>query len=277
MRSRTIVGHISKVMHNRYGPGRSNNRDFQAATVYICGMTSLNLNIAEVASLVGDPARTNILAALMDGRALTSTELAYIARVAPQTASGHLAKLTRANLLAVESQGRRRYYRITSALVGQMLESIMAVAADQAPLRRARSSRIDEQMRSARTCYDHLAGRLGVALAEILVERGHVVLTQDGGEATETGLEFLLKFGVNIAERKQSKRVFCRPCLEWSERRVHIAGSVGAKLCQRCLKLGWIKRLESTRALEITAHGRRGFAEWFGMDFSNAEAIGTRP
>jgi len=106
MCARTIVGHIRKVMRNRYGRGRSNNRGYRALTAYICGMTSLNLNIAEVASLVGDPARTNILAALMDGRALTSTELAYIARVAPQTASGHLAKLTRANLLAVKSQGR---------------------------------------------------------------------------------------------------------------------------------------------------------------------------
>jgi len=124
-------------------------------------MMSLNLNVAEVGALIGDPARANILAALMDGRALTSTELSYIARVAPQTTSGHLGQLTRASLLAVEKRGRRRYYRIVSPLVEQMLETIMAVAAVQIPPRRLRLSRIDEQMRLARSCYDHLAGKLG--------------------------------------------------------------------------------------------------------------------
>jgi len=231
----------------------------------ICGMTSLNLNVAEVAALVGEPARANILAALMAGGALTSTELAYIARVAPQTTSGHLAKLTTAKLLALERQGRHRYYRLASPLVASMLESIMVLAAIQAPLRQRPSSRIDEQMRAARTCYDHLAGRLGVALADALVERGHVVLAQDGGEITEAGFVFFSEFlGVSFTERKQSKRIFCRPCLDWSERRFHIAGRVGAKLCGRCLELGWIKRLASTRALELTAKGRHGLAEWFG-------------
>jgi hypothetical protein len=228
---------------------------FSLANAYIRemirGMTSLNLNVAEVAALVGEPARANILAALMAGGALTSTELAYIARVAPQ-------------LLALERQGRHRYYRLASPLVASMLESIMVLAAIQAPLRQTPSSRIDEQMRAARTCYDHLAGRLGVALADALVERGHVVLAQDGGEITEAGFVFFSEFGVSFTERKQSKRIFCRPCVDWSERRFHIAGRVGAKLCGRCLELGWIKRLESTRALELTAKGRHGLAEWFG-------------
>jgi DNA-binding transcriptional ArsR family regulator len=235
-------------------------------------MASLNLNVAEVAALVGDPARINILTALMDGRALTSTELSYIARVAPQTTSGHLAKLTNADLLAMERQGRRRYYRIASPLVGQMLESIMAVAGAQAPLRPLRPSRIEEEMRAARTCYDHLAGRLGVALADILVVRGHVAFVEDGGEVTKTGLAFLSEFGVAMDQGKPSRRVFCRPCLDWSERRVHIAGSVGAKLCGRCLELGWIKRRESTRALQITARGRHGLADWFGIDLARVEA-----
>jgi DNA-binding transcriptional ArsR family regulator len=240
-------------------------------------MTSLNLNVAEVAALVGDPARINILTALMDGRALTATELSYIARVAPQTTSGHLAKLTRADLLAMEKQGRRRYYRIASPLVGQMLESIMAVAGAQAPLRQLRTSRIEEEMRDARTCYDHLAGRLGVALADHLVARGHVAFVEDGGEVTKTGLSFLSEFGVAIDTCKPSRRVFCRPCLDWSERRVHIAGSVGARLCERCLELGWIKRRQSTRALQITARGRQGLADWFGIDLAHAEAGCANP
>jgi DNA-binding transcriptional ArsR family regulator len=253
------------------------NRDFVAEIRYRSRMTSLNLNVAEVAALVGDPARINILAALMDGRALTSTELSYIARVAPQTTSGHLAKLTKADLLAMEKRGRRRYYRIASPLVGQMLESIMAVAGAQAPLRRLRPSRIEEEMRAARTCYDHLAGRLGVALADILVVRGHVAFVDDGGEVTKTGMAFLSEFGVAVEKSSQSRRVFCRPCLDWSERRVHIAGSIGARLCERCLELGWIKQLESTRALQITAGGHRGFAEWFGLDLTNFEADCVNP
>jgi DNA-binding transcriptional ArsR family regulator len=231
-------------------------------------MASLNLNVAEIAALVGDPARTNILAALMDGRALTSKELAHIAGVTPQTTSGHLAKLTTANLLILMKQGRRHYYRIATPLVGQMLESIMAVASAQIPPPRLRQSRMEEKMRTARTCYDHLAGRLGVALADILVLRGHVALVPDGGEITEDGFAFLSKFGVALDQCKQSRRVFCRPCLDWSERRSHIAGCVGAKLCKRCLELGWIKQLETTRALDITAQGSHGLAEWFGIDLS---------
>jgi len=231
-------------------------------------MMSLNLNVAEVAALVGDPARMNILAALMDGRALTSSELSYVARVAPQTTSGHLVKLTAAHLLGMEKQGRRRYYRIASPLVGQMLESIMAVATAQTELRRSRPSRLDEGMRTARTCYDHLAGRLGVALADVLTARGHVALVQDGGEVTHAGFAFLSELGVALDQGRKSKRVFCRPCLDWSERRAHIAGSVGARLCERCLELGWIKRLENTRALEITGQGSKGLAEWFGIDLS---------
>lgn len=266
---------IPEGQRNRYGHGRSDAWDFSTATGYNCAMTSLNLNVAEIAALVGDPARTNILAALMDGRALTSKELSYIAGVSPQTTSGHLAKLTRANLLVLMKHGRRHYYRIASSLVGQMLESIMAVASAQAPPLRRRPSRMEERMRTARTCYDHLAGRLGVALADTLVKRGHVSLVEDGGEVTESGFAFLSELGIALDKCKQSRRVFCRPCLDWSERRVHIAGAVGAKLCERCFELGWIKQLETTRALEITAEGSHGLAEWFGIDLG-ADANSVR-
>ncbi len=229
-------------------------------------MASLNPNIAEIAALIGDPARTNILAALMDGRALTATELSYVARVSPQTTSGHLAKLTMANLLTVTKQGRHRYYCIASPLIGQMLESIMVVAGDQIALRPPRPSRIDDDMRMARTCYDHLAGRLGVALADMLLERGHVAFVQDGGEVSQSGFAFFSRLGITLNEREEVHRVFCRPCLDWSERRPHIAGRVGAKLCDRYLELGWVRRQESTRALDITPKGRLGFAEWFKID-----------
>ncbi len=235
-------------------------------------MASLNLNIAEIAALIGDPARTNILAALMDSRALTSTELSYVARVSPQTASGHLAKLATAGILAMEKQGRHRYYRLASPLIGQMLESIMVVAGAQILLRPPRPSRLDEEMRTARTCYDHVAGRLGVALADTMLGRGHVAFLEDGGEVTKEGFAFFSRLGVALDDGKRMGRVFCRPCLDWSERRPHIAGSVGARLCERYLEKGWVRRMASSRALEITGKGRQGFAEWFGIDLSHAGA-----
>jgi DNA-binding transcriptional ArsR family regulator len=130
--------------------------------------------LAEVAALVGDPARANILSALMDGRALTAGELSSAARVSPQTTSGHLAKLAEAKLLACEKQGRHRYYRLASPLVGRMLEGIMAVAADGPPRYRP-ASKLDDAMRMARSCYDHLAGRLGVELCEELRSAGAAI------------------------------------------------------------------------------------------------------
>jgi len=223
--------------------------------------------MAELGALLGDPARANILAALIDGRALTATELAAIAGVAPQTASGHLAKLTRANLLALNKRGRHRYYRLSSPLVGSMIESIMTVAAFQLPPRRGRSSRLDDAMRRARSCYDHIAGRLGVAISDTLVARGCIVLADDGGEVTTAGAAFLEAFGAPVTSHA-TRRVFCRPCLDWSERRWHIAGAVGAALCKRCIDLRWIERGENTRALTITAKGRRGFAETMGISLN---------
>jgi len=225
-------------------------------------------SIAEVAALVGNPARANILMALLDGRALTAGELAYVARVAPQTTSGHLAKLTQARLLTMAKQGRHAYYRLASPLIGPMLEAIMAVAADGPPRYRPRWRGGDE-LRLARTCYDHLAGRLGVHLADALTTRDHVTLTEDGGIVTPRGESFFLDFGIDVHEISHGHRVFCRPCLDWSERRPHLAGVVGAALAARCFELGWITRLRDTRAVTITALGGRGLMEIFGFSLSD--------
>ena len=219
--------------------------------------------MATVAALLGDPARANMLAALLDGRALTAKELAFAAHVTPQTASGHLAQLTDASLLSGEKQGRHRYFRLASPLVGQMLESVMAVAG---PEPRLVAWRGGEALRTARTCYDHLAGRLAVALADSLTAAGHLALSLDGGEVTDTGLAFLRDFG---AEPDAGRRVFCRPCLDWSERRPHIAGRLGAALAARCLALRWIERQRDSRAVTITAAGIEGFAGTFGIEVGN--------
>jgi DNA-binding transcriptional ArsR family regulator len=223
-----------------------------------------SVQIAEIAALVGDPARANMLSALMDGRALTAGELAYAAGVSPQTTSGHLAKLTEARLLVPRKQGRHRYYRLATPAVGRMIEGIMAVAVDGPP-RHSPPGKFDAALRNARTCYDHFAGRLGVGLADALVERGHVVLGDDGGEVTAPGVDFLAGFGLDLAAAQQRRRAFCRPCLDWTERRPHLAGAVGASLSARCFDLRWFERMRDSRALVITAAGRSGLAEVFGL------------
>ena len=215
--------------------------------------------LASIAALLGDPARANILLALFDGRALTAKELAFAAHVTPQTTSGHLGKLSEAGLLTQEKQGRHRYFRLASVRVAQMLESIMAVGRPASPS----TWRGGEGLRNARTCYDHLAGRLGVALADSLLAGGHLALSPDGGEVTASGIIFLQSFG---AEPVPGKRVFCRPCLDWSERRPHLAGRVGAALACRCFDLGWVVRQRNTRAVAITPAGREGFQRQFGFD-----------
>jgi DNA-binding transcriptional ArsR family regulator len=224
-------------------------------------------NLVEVAALVGDTARATILAALMGGQALTASELAFLARVSRPTASEHLVKLTEARLVAVTKQGRYRYYRIASPLVARMIESIIAVAAIEVPSRYQPRSIRDEALRFARTCYDHLAGQVGVAIADALVANGHVVLGEDGGEVTEAGTRFLIGFGADLSPR--GKRIFCRPCLDWSERRYHVAGLVGTEIWRRCLDLRWLTRERDSRALRLTAAGKVGLLDAFGVDLAD--------
>jgi DNA-binding transcriptional ArsR family regulator len=228
--------------------------------VHIRGMSNVP-QMAEVAALVGDPARANILCALLGGRALTATELAFAAGVTPQTTSGHLGKLAAARLLVPMKQGRHRYYRLAGPHVGQMLESIMNVALEGPP-RFQPKSHLDDKLRHARTCYDHIAGVLGVGLAQRLIEHEHVILGDEAGEVTPAGAEFLTKLGVDLSHARSKRRVFCRPCLDWTERRPHIGGAVGAS---RCFELKWIERMRDGRALTITPAGRRGLMETFSL------------
>lgn len=218
--------------------------------------------IAHVAALVGEPARTAMLMALMDGRALTARELADAARITPATASRHLGLLVDAALLHVERQGRHRYHRLASPEVARVLEGLMQLAAP-APLAPARSVVVgprDTALRTARTCYDHLAGRLGVALTAHLLDEGAVVFEGDvaAGHVTDRAAAVLQRLGV-AAEALDGagpgRRPTCRPCLDWSERRMHLAGRLGALLCQHCLASGWLLRSAGSRALTITPRG----------------------
>jgi len=226
-------------------------------------------NMVEVAALVGDTARATMLAALMSGQALTASELAARARVSKSTASEHLAKLVSARLLEVTQKRRNRYYRIASPLVAKMLESIKAVAGIEVPLRYQPRSAQDDRLRFARTCYDHLAGHLGVAIADALVAKGYIVLTEDGGEVTEPGAHFLSVFGAKLTSKSRSRRIFCRPCLDWSERRYHVAGLVGSEIQRRCLELGWLRRDRDTRAMRVTPAGQIGLRDTFGINLND--------
>jgi DNA-binding transcriptional ArsR family regulator len=221
-------------------------------------------DIADIAAVLGDPARAKMVSALMGGGMLNAGDLAFAAQVSAQTASGHLAKLVEAGLLAGEKRGRFRFFRLASAQVARMLEEIMAVAAK--PTRRYQPLWMrDEALRSARTCYDHLAGRLGVALAASLAQRGFVLFDQDGGVVTEPGAQFLNQLGLDLACAAQQRRRFCRPCLDWSEQRPHLGGAVGAALAQRCFALGWVARIKDSRAVAITDTGRARFLTKFGI------------
>jgi DNA-binding transcriptional ArsR family regulator len=216
--------------------------------------------IAEAVSLIGDPARANMLGALMDGRALTAKELGFAAGVAPSTASEHLSKLTAGKLVAVTPSGRHRYFRLASPEVARALETLMGLALDGPPRHRPKS-RCDEAMARARTCYDHFAGRLGVSLADSFTERNLILLDPDGGQVTETGRAFFGGLGIDLPDPKGLRRVFCRPCLDWSERRWHIGGAVGAAIARRCFEAGWTERQKHRRAVTITPAGKGAFAE----------------
>jgi DNA-binding transcriptional ArsR family regulator len=220
----------------------------------------------EIAAVAGDPARAGMLHALMDGRALTASELARVAGITPQTASGHLARLATAGLLAVENQGRHRYHRLASPAVAQMVENLMQVASGSGAMRpRLVVGPRDAALRAARTCYDHLAGRLGVALADALVEGGQIELARDGGTITDAGVVFFSRIGVDLdsVNGRRSARLLCGPCLDWSERRPHIAGTIGAALCTHSFGKGWIRRSNETRAVTITPKGQRVFRDEF--------------
>ena len=229
-------------------------------------------NLVEVAALVGDATRAAMLHALMGGEALTAKELAYWADVSPSTASDHLSKLVAAQLLTVTRSRRFSYYRIASPLVAAMLESIKVVATGEVPVRHQRRSPGDEALRLARSCYDHLAGRIGVAVTDALVVMGHIVLTDEGGEVTVSGERFLSAFGADLPPR--SRRVFCQPCLDWSERRYHLKGLVGARILDRLLALGWLKCVSGIRALQLTSSGRAGLSEIFAIEINDGVPTG---
>ncbi len=227
---------------------------------------SETLDIARVGAQMGDPSRASMLMALMSGEALTATELAFRAGVALPTASGHLAQLVDGGLLAVARQGRHRYYRLAGPAVAHAVETMSELAIEVFPSPR-RIMPEDAPLRRARTCYDHLAGRLGVALAEGLVRRR--VLRRTDGELAlvrrGSGETLLYAWGIDVAILETSRRPIVRTCIDWTERRPHLAGALGAAIVDRFLETGWIRRRRDDRAVSVTPLGQRRLREELGI------------
>ena len=221
-------------------------------------------NIAPIAALIGDPARANILTALMSGKALTATELAAEAGVTLPTASAHLAKLTDGDLLRGRKQGRHKYFSIASDDVAKVLESLMGLAAGTGQLR-TRTGPQDAALREARVCYNHLAGALGIAMFDAMIENGQLCESGDDIRLTSAGNDFAVNFGIDMDHLHSSRAPICRACLDWSERRTHLAGSLGRAFLSAIESKGWAKRAPATRVVTFSTSGRHAFAQAFGL------------
>lgn len=220
-------------------------------------------DISRIAALIGDPARANILTALMSGKALTATELATEAGVTVQTASAHLAKLEGGGLITPQKSGRHKYFRLAGDDVGHVLEALMGLAAGAGHLR-TRTGPKDAALREARVCYNHLAGAKGIALYQGLLRRGFLEEREDDPALTDAGAVFLREFGLDLDGLRRGKAPLCRSCLDWSARQTHLAGSVGRALLARMQDIGWAERVEGTRVVRFTAEGEKGFEAAFG-------------
>ena len=222
-------------------------------------------DIAQIGALIGDPARANMLTALMGGKALTATELSAVGGITLQTASSHLAKLEAGRLLTQQKQGRHRYFTLADDSVGKLLESIMGFAADRGHLRH-QSGPKEPALRKARICYDHLAGDYGVRMLDSLIANGSIETLGDGLSLTKHGENHLADIGVDAASLKSSRRPLCRSCLDWSERRAHLAGSLGKALLGHVFDEGWATRTDGSRSILFSPAGERQFLRRFPLD-----------
>jgi DNA-binding transcriptional ArsR family regulator len=226
-------------------------------------------NVAEAASLIADPARAAMLMALVDGRALPAGELAYSAGVTAQTASAHLSRLLDGGLLVVEQDGRHRYYRLAGAEVAEALEKLAAIRPAE-PVRRKALTREARELSFARCCYDHLAGRLGVAVTDALMGRDLLLPGENKTfRVTQAGAAWFGGVGVDVAGLKPTRRGLARQCLDWTERSHHLAGPLGAAFLRTLCEKGWLRRSRTSRAVEVTPKGQ--------LELKRALDIDARP
>lgn len=219
---------------------------------------------ALIGSVIGVPARANMLAALAGGQALTATELAMHAGVTPQTASSHLKKMTDANFLIVEKQGRHRYYRLSDPRMVDALEPLAHLIPDS-PVVHKRPSKQLQDLRDSRMCYDHLAGVLGVALVDAMMAHGYLEEAVEDFSPTTKGITFFEELGIDIEKLRGTRRHLARRCLDWSERRPHLGGALGAALADQFMQRGWISRVKDSRKINVTIKGKKEFKSRLGI------------
>lgn len=220
-------------------------------------------DIASIAALMGDSTRAAIITALMDGQAHTATELALEGGVTPSTASSHLARLTEGGLLEIVKQGRHRYYRIASPDVSSAIEGLMSIAPKRAG-RPVRGGNRDEALRRARVCYDHLAGEMGVRLLDRLRAERYISGSDESVSLTNEGEAWCEHVGVDLVRLRDHRRRLCRECLDWSQRRMHLAGALGAALLERMFELRLARRERGSRAVTLSSRGER-FVEYLDV------------
>jgi len=219
-------------------------------------------DIARIAALIGDPARANILTALLDGQALTASELAEEAGITPQTVSSHLAKLSEGALVVVQPQGRHRYWRLEGNEVAHLLEALMGLATKAGHVRTRRGPN-DPALRKARICYDHLAGDYGVLLFDSLKRKKILAADKTSLTPTSKGLAFFSKLGIDVPSLQQQRRPLCKECLDWSVRRSHLAGALGASLLDHIVTKKWAKKHGASRVISFTPSGEKHFLSQF--------------
>lgn len=227
----------------------------------------MNPNVAEVAQLMGDPSRFAMLMSLLGGKALPASDLAHAANISPQTASSHLAKLVEGGLLIHETYGRHKYFRLANHEVAHALESMLAISPSK-PVRSLRESDELDHLRYCRTCYDHLAGEVGVALTDRFISLGWLKESGKDYLLSPEGKENLRGWGVKIDNAARKRRHYARQCLDWSERRHHLAGYLGAAITDRLFELNWIERRPGGRAIKLNSQGIEGLSLEFGVQLN---------
>lgn len=223
-------------------------------------------DFSAAAQLIADPTRARMLAALLDGRALPAGELAYAASISAQTASAHLSKLLEGGLLAVEKEGRHRYYRLSGPAVAEALERLSNLGNTTPPKQKPLNAQA-QKLQFARTCYDHLAGQLGVAVTQSLQARGYIIAIADKQfQVSPTGADWFTRMGLDIPALRPTRRGLARQCLDWTERAHHLAGPLGVALMEQLTADGWLKRSRESRAVYITPKGYIKFKQLLGVD-----------
>lgn len=214
----------------------------------------MNNEISRISTIIGDPVRSVILWTLLDNRAYTAIELANVVETSPQNISIHLSKLVNADLLTVESQGRHKYYKLLNPEIAGVIEGIANLVPKE---RQKKVTDNNSGIKYCRTCYDHLAGKIGVEITAKLIDKKYIVLDNKSFLVTDEGKTFFEDLGIDLEGLKKQKRIFAKPCLDWSERKHHFSGSLAAALLNKMFEMDWIRRIDNSRAVSITANGQK--------------------